>query len=139
MPVIIAMPYIYLCGPIQGRSDSECIEWRQTAAKLLSPISVLDPIRRDYREKDYLVHAKTIVEGDLEDIYKSSCLLVMFDIPSVGTSMEIYFAYTINKPVFVVDVSNKIRSPWLLYHTTRFFDNLNQACDHIRQEYGELE
>ena len=38
---------VYLCGPIQDCTDSECKDWR-IAATAKFPHS-LDPMRRDYR------------------------------------------------------------------------------------------
>jgi len=64
-------------------------------------------------------------------------LLVMFDKPSVGTAMEMRLAHTEAKiPIFTVDISNAPRSPWLVYHTTRFFATLEEACAALRELLG---
>jgi len=133
----IVVKGIYLCGPIQNRSDEECVLWRSKATALLDPLPVLNPIRRNYRgrELDDGIAAE-VVEGDIDDISKAACLLVMFDRPSVGTAMEIraaYMEYSI--PVFVVDISDSPRSPWLIYHTTQFFGSLEDACAFISGIY----
>lgn len=129
---------VYLCGPILGRSDAECVDWRLRAAELLAPIETLDPIRRDYRGKEHL-HGlpEKIVADDLEDIRNSRALLVMFDQPSIGTSMEIRVAAAeVHIPVYTVDVSGKPRSPWLVHHTTQFFDTLEDACAALQELLG---
>src|SRR4030042_2434090 len=78
---------IYLCGPINGCTDEECKDWREFAKlKLLYP--VLDPMRRDYRGIEVDCSSE-IVEGDKFDLDSSSHLLVNYEKPSVGTSMEI--------------------------------------------------
>jgi hypothetical protein len=41
---------VYLCGPINGCTDSECIDWRAAAKKRLS--DTIDPMRRDYRGRE---------------------------------------------------------------------------------------
>jgi len=126
---------VYLGGPIMGRSDDECIAWRRTAVGLLAPLHSIDPIKgRDYRgDYDDLGVAEHIVEGDLEDIRNSFCLLVFYDQPSVGTAMEIRYARAErNIPVYVIDISKSPRSPWLVYHATRFFERLTDACDYIK-------
>ena len=108
------MKTIYLCGPINGRSDSDCRDWRERA-KAEWPGLTLDPMRRDYRGRERECAAE-IVEKDIADIEASHALLVYFDKPSVGTSMEIYIAKTMGKPVVVIDASDKPLSPWLMYH-----------------------
>lgn len=130
---------IYLCGPIQNRSDADCVAWRLRAAELLAPLPTLDPVAaRDCRGRELDEGMATyIVEGDIHDISNSACLLVMFDKASVGTAMEIRSAYMeFGIPVFVVDISGSPRSPWLIYHTTKFFDTLEQACDFITAIYN---
>jgi nucleoside 2-deoxyribosyltransferase len=107
---------LYLAGPINGRTDAECIDWRKEAARLWGG-PVLDPMRRDYRGKESL-SVSQIVKGDLEDIRKSDAVLVMFDRPSVGTSMEVMYAHMIGVLVVAVDVSDKPLSPWLRYHAS---------------------
>lgn len=131
---------VYLAGAINGRPDSECVTWRQTATKLLKPIEVLDPIaQRDCRGRELDAGmVEYIVHGDEQDIRNSGCLLVMFDKASVGTSMEMRIAYKeVMIPVYTVDISGVKRSPWLVFHTTRFFDNLKDACAYIVKEHHE--
>ena len=126
---------IYLCGPIKDRTDDECVAWREKAAELLSPIPILNPIRRDYRGHEAEPGiARKIVQDDLDDINNSRALLVMYDKPSVGTSMEIFYAAWYRKiPVYVVNISGeKWVSPWLMHHTTMAFHNLVDACDYIK-------
>lgn len=139
--VTVAQPLkVYLAGAINGRPDNECVDWRLKAAELLKPVEVLDPLaQRDCRGReldpgmvDYIVH------GDEQDIRNSDALLVMFDSASVGTSMEMRIAYKeVMIPVYTVDISGRPRSPWLVFHTTRFFDNLKDACEYIVKEHHE--
>jgi len=130
-------PIVYLCGPILGRPDSECVEWRRSAATILEPeIETLDPIRRDYRGKeDKPGIERFIVQDDYEDIGISDALLVMFDKPSVGTAMEMRIAYAeVKIPTYVIDISMSQRSPWLTYHTTYFFSSLVDACKALKRD-----
>ena len=130
-------PTVYLCGPILGRPDSECVEWRRTAATWLTPeIETLDPIRRDYRGRESNPGIERfIVQDDYEDISNSDALLVMFDKPSIGTSMEMRIAYSeMQIPTYVIDISMAQRSPWLTYHTTYFFSSLVDACEALKRD-----
>ena len=109
------MPKVYLCGPINGRSDDDCNGWREQAKQRLA--DTLDPMDRDYRGRELEPGiAAEIVENDKNDITLCDVLLVYFDKPSVGTSMEIYFAWQLGKRIVLVDKSDKPLSPWLVYH-----------------------
>lgn len=120
---------VYLCGPINGRSDADCQDWREEAKRLLAPVPTLDPMARDYRGRELETGiAREIVENDKDDIRQCGALLVMFDKPSVGTSMEVIFAYSLNIPVHVVDVSGRPLSPWMIYHATAVHTSLQNAC-----------
>ena len=51
------MKRVYLAGPIHGRTDEDCMDWRESARVLLyadgaaNRLGVLDPMRRDYRDQ----------------------------------------------------------------------------------------
>ncbi len=119
---------IYLAGPIQDRTWSDKTVWRDYATELLKPLEVSNPLARGYDENN----ATQIVEGDIAEIQKCSALLVMFDKPSVGTSMEIRIAWANEIPIHLVDISGKSRSPWLIYHVTAFYSTLEEACEAIK-------
>lgn len=105
---------VYLCGPINGRSDSDCKDWRE-AAKAVLP-NTIDPMRRDYRGKEAVAH-REIVELDKIDVANADVLLVYYDKPSVGTSMEMLWAWERGKLIVLIDASDKPLSPWLVYHS----------------------
>jgi nucleoside 2-deoxyribosyltransferase len=120
---------LYLCGPINGRTDSECNDWR-AQAKAIWPGKTLDPMRRDYRGHEEQAF-REIVENDKADISACDALLVYFDRPSVGTSMEVLYAWGQKIPVVVVDVSDKPISPWLRYHATRITPSIPEAIKEL--------
>lgn len=124
-------PIVYLCGGINGLSDSECKDWRE-AAKLRLP-RTLDPMRRDYRGREG--NSAAIVNDDLQDIYDSSCVLAMCTTPSWGTAMEIFHAHSINRLVFAVVPSISHTSPWLVYHTASLHHSLDAAIAAIERNY----
>lgn len=118
----------YLCGPISGKTDAECKDWRAYATERLG--DVLDPMVRDYRSGSE-GHEAEIVEGDKADIDSCDCLLVYFPHPSVGTAMEVIYAWERRKLVVIVDVSNKPLSPWMVYHSHAVFKSLEAATSYI--------
>jgi len=131
---------LYLCGPIHGRTDAECNNWRQYVAKVWGHDAVLDPMRRDARPRMHEEGiAKAIVEADKADILEASALLVYYALPSVGTSMEILFAWEQHKPIVVVNASMQPReelSLWLQYHATVIVDGLDPALRYLEAAYN---
>ncbi len=110
------MKTIYLCGPINGCTDEECTTWREHV-KTLWGGRTLDPMRRDYRGKEH-GSVNEIVELDKVDVMNSDVVLVNYDKPSVGTSMEVLYAWERGKIVVVVSkYGREGLSPWLLYHS----------------------
>jgi hypothetical protein len=115
---------IYLCGPIGGCTDEECKNWRDMVTE--HGYDTIDPMRRDYRGRkgDF---SKEIVEGDKIDIFQSDVLLVNYNRPSVGTSMEILFAWEQNKTIILVSPPGIVLSPWLKYHSHYIVDSFPKA------------
>ncbi len=123
---------LYLCGPINGRSDDDCKTWREQV-KALWP-DCLDPMRRDYRGRELEPGiAAEIVAGDIEDIDASDALLVYFDQPSVGTSMEVFYAHQQGKTVVVIDRTSKPLSPWLTHHSSAVVRTVEEALEHLHR------
>lgn len=125
------MTTIYLCGAINGKTDSECRAWRQQAKQLLSGFNILDPMRRDYRGKEN-VFAHEIIEADKDDIDMSEGLLVYFDSPSFGTAMEIFYAFNEGLKVVAVNASGVPVSPWVEVHSHAVVIDLAEGCEILR-------
>lgn len=130
------MRTVYLCGPINGKTDDECKGWRATATSLLSGhFRIMDPMVRDYRGiEDSNVSA--IVEQDLADIGESHFVLVNAETPSWGTAMEVLAAYRDLKTVVLFTSSPRI-SPWLRYHSHRVCHTVEGACGWLMEVIGE--
>lgn len=117
---------VYLCGPINGRTDADCKDWREETKRTLA--DTLDPMDRDYRGRELEPGiAKEIVENDKADILKCDALLVFFDKPSVGTSMEVHLAWQHGKRIDVVNASGRPLSPWLIYHAGFIHESMGEA------------
>lgn len=125
------MKTIYLCGPINGCTDAECSDWREFV-KTQWEGPTLDPMRRDYRGKED-ESVNEIVTLDKVDIANSDAILVNYDKPSVGTSMEVYLAFTAGKLVVVVAKPGERISPWLRYHSHKIADGFGDALAFIRE------
>jgi len=123
---------LYLAGPINGCTDAEANDWR-SAVKKIHP-DCLDPMARDYRGKE-AESVREIVEGDKADIDQCDVVLVYFERPSVGTSMEVFYAWGCGKPVVIIDKSGKPLSPWLTYHSVYACDTIEGAVKNARFQH----
>ena len=115
---------VYLCGPINNCTDNECRDWRDNIKLYLK--DTIDPMRRDYRGNEHQ-HIDDIVELDKIDVCNSDALIVNYVKPSVGTSMEILYAWERGKFIIVVHNESTSLSPWLVYHSHRTVTSFDQA------------
>jgi nucleoside 2-deoxyribosyltransferase len=105
--------------------------WREWFKSQECDFEFVDPMKRDYRGKeadDY----REIVDLDKQDVRSVDYLVVMYTQPSVGTAMEILYAWTIGKPVVVINESNKPVSPWLRYHATAIVETKESALNKLK-------
>lgn len=123
------MKTIYLCGPINGCTDEECKDWRELVKSKWSG-KTLDPMRRDYRGKED-ESVNQIVEFDKIDLMNSDIILVNYDKPSVGTSMEILYAFERGKFVVIVAQAGSRISPWMRYHSHAICCSFDDALRYI--------
>lgn len=119
------MKTIYLCGPINGCTDEECTSWRALVKKQWAGYCI-DPMVRDYRGRETEAY-REIVELDKIDITNSDIILVNYDKPSVGTSMEVLYAWERGKRIIVVTREHAVISPWLRYHATHLVTSFADA------------
>lgn len=130
------MKTVYLAGPIFGKSDGECMTWRNRANSLLGihDIGCIDPMFRDYRgiEEDAV---EEIIAQDKAWIEQCSLVLVNANEPSWGTAMECFYAISLGKRVIAFTNAAAI-SPWLRCHTTAIFGTLEEAVGGIL--FGEV-
>ena len=130
---------VYLSGPIKDASDTEASSWRTDAEIELGRIGVstINPMRRDYRE-DPCSHLPELVEQDKIDIGLSDILLVHFSKPSVGTSMEILYAWERGKRIITVTES-WTNDAWMVYHSHHIYRTLDEAyakIEKLKAEYN---
>lgn len=122
---------VYLCGGINGLSDSDCNDWRDYAREHLVHETV-DPMRRDYRGRE-AENYKEIVTLDLQDINECEVVLVNATRPSWGTAMEVFYAFRENKRVVLwVGPGGLAKvSPWLRYHCGEMHEVLSDCIHYI--------
>lgn len=123
---------IYLCGPINGCTDAEANNWRTEVKNVFLSENCIDPMVRDYRGKEALAY-REIVDLDKRDVKASDVILVNYDKPSVGTAMEVFYAWDMGKPVIVWCRADAVISPWLRYHSTCFVHSMEEVISAIQR------
>jgi|SRR5690242_12308610 len=123
---------VYLAGPINGCTNTEATNWREVVKYELGAENCLDPMRRDYRgrEDDCL---SEIVNGDKNDIRASDIFLANCWQVSVGTSMEIMYAFEhVLIPIIAVVKPDARVSPWIKFHADHVVTSLDQALELVK-------
>ncbi len=132
---------IYLSGPIMDEHAGHAREWRETAKELLdTQFKTLDPMRRKFIDRQ-VDSANEIVEFDLQDVRDADIILVNYNKPSIGTSMETFYASQ-NLGRFVVAFSPfefKDCSPWMVRYCTKILGSLEDACEYINTHFCQME
>lgn len=127
---------VYLCGPINGRTDEDCKDWRESFKQLWNG-ETLDPMRRDYRGREHDC-VPEIVAGDLLDISECGAIVRYFDKPSEGSAMETFYAKReLGLYIVVIDVSGKPLSPWLLHHSDAVVKSVEEAVKTLSTRFGQ--
>ena len=132
---------IYLCGPIMDVTSDESTDWRSRAKEKLSgKFVVLDPMRRNFRDRE-IDSANEIVDFDLQDVRDADILLVNYNKPSIGTSMEVFHA-SFNLGKFIIGFSPfsfKDCSPWMVRFCTKILPSLEEAIAYIKENFVKLD
>ena len=130
---------IYLSGPIMDEHSGLARQWWDAAkVQLAEKFKLLDPMRRKFIDRQ-VDSANEIVEFDLQDVRDADILLVNYNKPSIGTSMEVFFAaHDLGK--FVVAFSPfeyKDCSPWMARYCTKILPDLESATQYILEHFAE--
>jgi len=130
---------IYLSGPIMDESAGMAREWRNAAELLLGDkFLLLDPMRRKFVDRE-VDSANEIVEFDLRDVREADLILVNYNKPSIGTSMEVFYAaHDLGK--FIVAFSPfeyRECSPWMVKYCTKILPDMESAVDYILTHFTD--
>ncbi len=147
-------PLVYLAGGIAGLRGAEATDWRLEAAERLNTrrVETLDPMRakaalsaqtristdfNDYKDRGAFFTAKGIMTRDFNDVKRCDALLVNLlaaEKPSLGTIMELAWAYAFQKPaVIAIEASGNPHDLHPMIHEAMPFrvTTLDEAIDAV--------
>ena len=121
-------PSVYLAGYVKET------EYRQYSKdKYGKEIDFFDPISEF--EDNFLLPIEEsfdIVTKEKYQIEQSNILVAYIKRKTIGTTMEIMHAFNNGIPVFVIVEDEAFKSDlWLAYHTTRFFNSIDDCMQYI--------
>ena len=130
---------IYLSGPIMDEHVGAAREWRECAKSLLAGrYRLLDPMRRKFVDRE-VDSANEIVEFDLLDVRNADIILVNYSRPSIGTSMEVFYASHVLGKFVVAFSPYEYRecSPWMVRYCTKILGSLEEAAEYIATHFSQ--
>jgi len=117
--------FIYLSGSTDEK------DYRHKMKQELSSnvyINILDPLAYVFPDE------KQTVTHDMNLIKQCDILIAYIEKFTCGTLMEIFYAKYIKKQVFVITDNEKYRNDiWLKYHTDKFFSNIENCIEYLKQ------
>ncbi len=137
--MIMKKKTIYLSGPIMDEHTGHAREWRESAKGLLGKnFDTLDPMRRKFVDRQ-VDSANEIVEFDLQDVRDADIILVNYNKPSIGTSMEVFYAaHDLGKFVVAFSPFTFVDcSPWMVKYCTKILPSLEAGCEYILTHFKD--
>ena len=140
---VLMKKFVYLAGPIEGCNKEEITIWRNKCyVGFLENIIGINPYRAE-SEPNTEETRKRIVMKNYMDVTSSDLILATMPReinnrrPSYGTTMEIGWAYSMQKPVVIVSDDLEIHDHPLLNVAGAHFYDLEEAIDYINVLLGE--
>ena len=139
-------PSLYLAGPITGCSWEGATDWRSNVSGVLEPygIKCLSPLRgkqyllqelsiADRYDQHVMSTAKAIFARDMFDVERTTGLFVNLigaKKVSIGTVMEISFAWSLRHPVIIVMEKDNIHHHSMLEATSGWVvEDINEGIE----------
>lgn len=141
---------IYLSGPITGETYEGCSDWRIEASKKIAQLSngevkTLSPLRgkqgleskqtvlKQFYTENPLTTPHNIMGRDYNDTVRSDLVLVNLkgsQRVSIGTVMEVAWAYQSRVPVIIIDDKDGIHNHIMLYeYALNVVDNFDLGVE----------
>lgn len=129
---------IFLSGPMRGIPRFDGIAWREQAKMLLGDDFLVLHAYRGREEKETFPDPRGAIVRDKQDIRRCDVMIVndTFDASMIGTSMEVFFAHSIDKPVIVFGRVHE-NDYWLNAHSHMRVETLEEACVLVRKLFRD--
>ncbi len=130
---------IFLSGPMRGISRTEGMAWREQIKTTLGAGFTTLHAYRGREEKETFPDPRGAVIRDKQDIRRCDVMIVndTFDNASmIGTSMEVFLAHSIDKPVIVFGHAHE-NDYWLNTHLHMRVNTLEDACEIVRKLFKD--
>jgi nucleoside 2-deoxyribosyltransferase len=126
---------IYLAGPIFNTEEKESNDWKtffktKINRDLFIPIDPIDEF--DYKKNP---NAEGLVNSDKLSIQRSNIVVANCWKISVGTSMEILYAWERSIPTFII-YREKNLHPWIRYHSTKVFYDVTECVEFLNNNFA---
>jgi nucleoside 2-deoxyribosyltransferase len=131
----------YLAHPVLSREKTAKFEREfeiRTGIDLVNPFTEVErELNEDLNASeagDYSsVDPVELVDKDLAAVLSCDFLVAFVTGQrSYGTIMEICYAYSMNKPVFIICENGHENHPWLVYHSNKIFTNTRDFRKYIQ-------
>ncbi len=127
----------YLANPFPSRKEVRAWELSTeeiTGIELLNPfydVERSDVVEIDAgRQAKYNIDPTEIVTGDLRAILSCDGIVAIINGSlSYGTIMEIVYAHSFGKNVYIICTNGHEKHPWLRYHAREIFTSLDQFVE----------
>ena len=99
---------------------------------------IIPMMRRKFVDRE-VDSANEIVEFDLLDVRNADIILVNYSRPSIGTSMEVFYASHVLGKFVVAFSPYEYRecSPWMVRYCTKILGSLEEAAEYIATHFSQ--
>jgi hypothetical protein len=124
---------IYLAGHV-----SETEYRKYVHEKYCNLFKINDPLQLIKRRSN--ITGDEIVREDKRLIFNSNILVAYIQKPTFGTIMEVIYAFELGITVYVINPGYTFKDDiWLLYHTSKFFEDIDSCFSFINENYNKYE
>ena len=137
--------FVYLAGPIEGCDADEITYWRKMCHQGFTDFIIgINPYRVETDSNTKEARKRIVMKNYMDT---KNCDLILAYLPkeinarrpSYGTTFEIAWGYSMQKPVVIVSNDPQVHNHPLMDMAGALFWNLDEAIDYINVLLGEYE
>ena len=137
--------FVYLAGPIEGCDVDEITYWRKMCHQGFTDFIIgINPYRVETDSNTKEARKRIVMKNYMDT---KNCDLILAYLPkeinarrpSYGTTFEIAWGYSMQKPVVIVSNDPQVHNHPIMDMAGALFWNLDEAIDYINVLLGEYE